>query len=98
MSETLMKLEQAHSQAHKAYKPKPYSGFITVFRASESPPGFHVDPQLGWDSLAKGGLKIYRVPGHHTSIMSSQILAEQLRLCLEKSQANSGGKIAPTIK
>lgn len=85
LSHTLEKLEEAHKEVHKAYVPKVYLGRITLLRAEETPPGFYVDPQLGWGKIASGGLEIYKIPGHHVSIMESPVLAEKLRACLDKS-------------
>lgn len=83
---TLKKIEEAHSKAHEEYVPKPYPGRITLFKASEQPPGFYTDPQLGWGSIAAEGVEIYHVPGHHSSIIKSPVLAKKLRDCLVKAQ------------
>ena len=84
MVDNLKKLEELHRKAQAAYVPKTYYGHITLFRAGETPPGYHVDPQLGWGKIAAGGLEIYRVPGHHVAIVESPILAEKLRDCLDR--------------
>ncbi len=83
----LQKIEEAHSKAQKAYVPKVYPGRITVFRASERPPGYYTDPQLGWGEIAAGGVEIYDVPGHHSSIVTSPVLVEKLRSCIDKALA-----------
>lgn len=83
MAETFKTLEQLHEKAHKAYVPSPYGGTILLFRAAESPPGFYLDPELGWGKLATGSLLVYEIPGHHTEIMKSLLLAETLRAHLK---------------
>ncbi len=89
LAHTLKKLEDTYSKAYKTYEPKAYPGCITLFQAGQFPPGFHVDSQLGWGKIATGGLEIYRVSGHHTSIMKSPVLAEKFRLCIDKALANT---------
>lgn len=83
LSENLIQLEEIYNKAQKDYSHRPYSGHITLFHAMETPPGFYVAPQLGWDKIAIGGLEIYKIPGHHTSLMSSPILAKKMRDSLE---------------
>jgi thioesterase domain-containing protein/acyl carrier protein/NRPS condensation-like uncharacterized protein len=82
----LRRLEKAHHQARIQYKPRPYTGCITIFRATEQPPGFYRDRNFGWSEIAKGGLEIYDVPGHHSSITQSNILAQKLKDCLDGTQ------------
>lgn len=85
VASTLKKLEDSYSKAYKAYTPKPYQGKIVVFQAMESPPGYHIDPKLGWEQIAKDELELYKIPGNHTSIMASPILAEKMKACLDKA-------------
>lgn len=86
--ESLQQVQEANVIANQNYIPSVYSGLVTLFRASKRPPGFYYDPQLGWGDLAAGGMEIYEIPGNHTSIMKSPILAEKLKICLNKAQAN----------
>jgi thioesterase domain-containing protein len=69
------------------YKPQPWSGPVTLFRASVQP-----DPRLpydlGWGPLAQGGIEVYELPGDHDLVFQEpniQVLAEQLRACLENT-------------
>jgi aspartate racemase len=65
-----------------------YPERVTLFRAIENI-GF-LDPDLGWRELAPGGLEIYDVPGNTVSMLQEphvQVLAEKLRDCLDKAQA-----------
>jgi len=88
ISTNLRNLEEIYSKVQKTYNPQPYSGKITVFKAGETPPGHQVDAKLGWSSIAKDGVEVFEIPGNHTSIMASQLLAEKLRLCIEKAVGN----------
>ena len=85
LPEELQKNNQSYRQARKRYVPQVYSGYITVFQATEQPPGFAIDSRHGWGEIAKGGLEIYKIPGHHTSIMQSPKLAKKLAECIEKA-------------
>ncbi|MGB5715119.1 MAG: thioesterase domain-containing protein [Waterburya sp.] len=87
LPEALQQVQKASLKANRAYVPQVYPGRVILFRAKERPPGFCRDPQLGWGDLAAGGMEIYEIPGNHTSIMKSPVLAEKLRICLDKAQA-----------
>jgi amino acid adenylation domain-containing protein len=87
IASNLKQLEKKYYQAHKAYVPQPYSGKITVFRAKQFPPGFKVNPQLGWGKVAQAGVEVFLIPGHHLTMMESSKLAKQVNACLEREQA-----------
>lgn len=75
---------RTHTEAWRAYKPRPYPGQITLFRAEiqEAPA---LTPDLGWGKLAAGGVTIRETPGDHLSMIQEphvQALAAQLRDCL----------------
>lgn len=83
-----IQLEDQIWRAGLQYKPVPYTGKLTLFRASHQPLGIYPDPTLGWKELVKGELEIHEVPGHHGSIVAEpyvRALAEQLGQCLEKA-------------
>ncbi|MBW4591328.1 MAG: non-ribosomal peptide synthetase, partial [Aetokthonos hydrillicola CCALA 1050] len=85
----LIELFNSHFRAGCSYIPQPYPGKVTLFVASEEKVE---EPTLGWEKLAHEGVEIHSVPGNHQSIVSKphvQVLAEQLRVCLEQSQANN---------
>lgn len=91
VSTTLKQLEKSYNDIHKDYVLQPYLGKIVLFRAAERPPGYWLDPNLGWGSIAKDGVEVYYVPGHHTSIMTSPVLAKKVQNCLDDLQ-----KLHPT--
>jgi thioesterase domain-containing protein len=71
------------------YRPRPWPGPVTLFRASAQP-----DPRLpwdlGWTPLAEGGVEVYELPGDHDLVFREEnirVLAEQLRARLEISDA-----------
>lgn len=85
VGDNLKQLEETYSKIHKAYTVKPYAGRITLFKAGEVPPGFHVDPFLGWGKIAAEGVELHQIPGHHISLMTSPVLAQKMRATLEKA-------------
>ena len=71
------------------YKPRPWPGQLTLFRASVQP-----DPRLpwdlGWSPLALGGVQVYELPGDHDLVFredNTRVLAEKLQLRLGQSDA-----------
>lgn len=88
ISTNLRSLEEIYSKVQKTYNAQPYAGKITVFKAGETPPGHRVDAKLGWSRIAQTGVEVYEIPGNHTSIMASKLLAEKLKICIEKAVGN----------
>jgi amino acid adenylation domain-containing protein len=85
--EALVRTVLAILDAEKDYVPrgKIYPGKITLFRAEDVEEDVE-DNRLGWEKLARRGLKVYSVPGTHISIREEPhvaVLAEKLRECLE---------------
>ena len=71
-----------HQQVNQNYAIKPYSGHVSMFRATDD-----MDSKLGWRELAKSGLSIHDVPGEHLEVLQEpnvQILAQKLTLAVEK--------------
>ena len=89
LPESLQKVRKANMKASRKYIPKVYPGRFIFFRASKRPPGIYKDPDVGWGDMAAGGMEIYEIPGTHTSIINSPVLAKKLKICLEKAQANT---------
>jgi amino acid adenylation domain-containing protein len=78
---------KANARAASLYEPKPYHGPVTLFRAGEAAEG---SPDFGWNRLTPEPVEVVPVPGHHLSLLAEphvQILAQRLRLCLEKVRA-----------
>lgn len=89
LPELLHKVRDANRDASRSYSPQPYEGHIVYFRASERPPGIYSDPQVGWGKIATNGMTLYEVPGSHTTLIKSPLLAENLKACLEEAQKQS---------
>jgi thioesterase domain-containing protein/acyl carrier protein len=87
----LVQILKSHIGAAKAYIPQPYRGRATLFRASEEAAADSQDLTLGWEELATEGVDLHWVPGNHQTMVAEphvQVLAKQLRACLDQSQAN----------
>jgi amino acid adenylation domain-containing protein len=85
----LKEVRQACHQAAKQYVAQPYLGEITLFHAEEKSLSSE-NPYETWKTLALGGLEVHEVPGGHGSIIDEPavtFLAEKLKACLERAQA-----------
>jgi thioesterase domain-containing protein/acyl carrier protein len=85
-------VEDNNSRAASVYIPKVYPGRIIFFLDSETPMRGPHNPVLAWGDLAAGGLEVHRVPGKWMTIFREphvQVLAEQLKACLEQAQAKA---------
>jgi thioesterase domain-containing protein len=82
----------ANMLATRSYKAQPYSGRVTLFRATEPWKEDDCGTRLGWEGVAAGGMEVHEVPGDHFTLLEEphvQILAAQLKACLDQTQANS---------
>lgn len=88
----MIKVMEASWQADADYVPRGYPGRVDLFRSGleRSPEGCYLDPQLGWSNLVETGLfKIHDIPCLHINMFEEpqiQVLAEELRTCLDKAQ------------
>jgi thioesterase domain-containing protein len=71
-----------------AYQPRPFNGRITLFKTS------HVDDKIerpadyGWSAVARGGLEIMHVSGHHLDLFAPEninTLASALTTSLQRA-------------
>jgi amino acid adenylation domain-containing protein len=70
-----------YDEAAKIYKPKPYAGPVTVFRAEKSP-----GEDMGWRKIVTGPVDIRVVPGdHYNMIKEPQVkkLVQELSACID---------------
>jgi amino acid adenylation domain-containing protein len=78
-------LKHISYQAARNYRPRPYPGKVTLFRAMERASGLEADVFLGWDRLALGGMEVHEIPGTHVTMLKEpgvRVLAEALSRCL----------------
>jgi thioesterase domain-containing protein len=62
-----VQLREAHYRAMKAYRPLPYAGTLTLFRASEVSDKFEFPEDYGWRGLP-AELRVVEVAGEHLTI------------------------------
>ncbi len=81
----------ANLQASDDYQTQPYPGNLTLFRCQIQPPNQALSPDLGWRDLVAGNVEIYSIAAPHYELLLEphvQSLAEKLKLCIDKAQAN----------
>ena len=61
-------VEQAHAEAFCAYRPQPYEGAVTIFRATKQPLGIYPDPTLGWGKRPE--LDLVKLPGYRIGLLT----------------------------
>lgn len=85
----MLRVYYANSQAVLNYVPQVYPKRINLFRTKVQLSIAKEDPSMGWDQLTVGGTEIHHIPGNHLTMLRKphiQILAAQLRACIEKAQ------------
>jgi amino acid adenylation domain-containing protein len=85
----LLNVFKANMNALKNYRPKAYSGRITLFRAETSSRNLLADNTSGWGDLTDDPIEVHLIPGNHYTMVARpnvQILAEKLGLCLDREQ------------
>lgn len=65
---------QANLSAMLDYRPRPYAGHITLFRASDQSTPMHSDPYLGW-SLWADSVETHEIPGDHVTMFQEPAVA-----------------------
>lgn len=80
--------EAQNAQAISRYRPMPYDGDVTLFRATEQ--DLHsreaIAPELGWREMVTGELEIYQVTGSHLGMLddpNAATIGVTLQGCIE---------------
>ncbi len=80
------------------YVPRPYPGRIALFLAENSSALGSRDPRIDWQEMAGGGMEVHTVPGSHETITrtgvvrpksQAQVLAEKLKICIDRALAET---------
>jgi thioesterase domain-containing protein len=76
-----------YMSAIAAYRPVPYAGALDVVVNDQ---WHRQNATLGWDALARGGLRAHVVPGDHTSYIREHVraTAKTLGACLRRAQGS----------
>ncbi len=84
---------QANLLAFQQYKPRVYPGPAVLFCAEGRQVTPAADYRLAWREFTTGGLEVYSAPGEDSGLMLAephvQLLAAQLKTCLERAQASA---------
>jgi amino acid adenylation domain-containing protein len=75
----------ANQDAMRSYTPNQYSGDVVYFKPVERLEEFNVDPILPWFDIINGEIRVFRVPGNHTSMLTDPTvtpLAQKLTVYL----------------
>jgi thioesterase domain-containing protein len=89
-------LGRYHTQLSRAYAPRLYRGRLTLFRAVDDRSIYA--PDYGWGRWTTGGVEIHEVPGENETLLhepSVCVLAQRLRACMERAQAECGVRPLP---
>src|ERR1700691_3309886 len=84
----LIELCKSDFRASRNYVLHRYLGRVTLFKASEDLSEHQLDPALGWNDWADGGVDVQLVPGKHTTMVykpNVAILAEKLSACINEA-------------
>ena len=88
--ETKNRVWTAIERAVREYRPRPYPGAVTLFRATDRRVTGTYSRTLGWRRLAQGGVRVIDVPGTHSTVLrpgSEPPMAAKLRACLDELTA-----------
>jgi amino acid adenylation domain-containing protein len=92
-----MILTDVNDAAVLQYRPRQYSGRITVFSPCDAYAGYD-DPLLGWGGVAAGGVDVIRLHVYPAGMLVEPFvaeLAEKLQACLENARAKQGSVAGP---
>jgi len=87
----LIELCKSDFRASRNYVLHRYPGRVTLFKASEDLSEHDLDPTLGWNDWADGGVDVQVVPGNHATMVykpNVATLAEKLAACIDRAQAD----------
>jgi aspartate racemase len=79
--------------SYRAYQPLPYAGHAVLFKARARPLLRLSEPDLGWSTMARGGVQVHTVPGSHESMLREpkvRRLAAALRKALDDADRAGG--------
>jgi acyl carrier protein len=81
-------LEKINDYAGFSYRPTPYSGKLTIIKPRRNY-SFVKDNEMGWGGLASGGVRTLELPIYPGAMFNEpfvQLLAQQLRICLDAAE------------
>ena len=86
--------EQILHQAVSAYRPFPYAGRVSFFKATEGPAGPAWDFSRGWTALVTGEFQVFEVPGDHRTMFREPNVRTLASIMLDNFSRQLSGKDA----
>lgn len=83
-----VQVREENWRAMQSYRPKRFSGRLTLFKSSFVNDKIELPADYGWSSAAKSGLDIVSVTGHHLELFDPEdigTLATALKNSLKRS-------------
>jgi amino acid adenylation domain-containing protein len=87
-----VQVREENWRAMQAYRPRPFPGKITLFKATTASDKVEWPEDYGWTPLATGGLEILPVPGQHLTLFDEEnvgALAQALVSSLRRASATA---------
>ncbi len=81
------RVRETNHRIAEIYTPRPYTGPITILRASQQIRRAAPDPTLGWGQYVTGPILDYEIPGDHETIFHEpnvRVMAETLQACIDR--------------
>jgi amino acid adenylation domain-containing protein len=85
-----VQVREENWRAMQAYRPRPFKGHLTLFKAMTASDKVEWPEDYGWTPFAGGGLEIVPVPGQHLTLFDEEnvgALAIALETCLRSGRA-----------
>jgi thioesterase domain-containing protein len=82
----LKNTHEINAVAARNYRPKPFTGKLTLFRASKQT-NANIPSDNGWSPIFKDGIEIHEIPGDHWQVLSEpgiDVLAKTIHGCLSR--------------
>lgn len=82
----LKNTHEINAVAARNYRPRPFSGKLTLFRASKQT-NVNIPSDNGWSSIFEEGIEIHEIPGDHWQVLSEpgiDVLAKTIHSCLSR--------------
>ena len=82
----LLRVFKANVRAYRSYRPQPYPGPISLFRAADAELDPDLGRDLGWGRLTPMPAEVHELPGGHVTLMAEPnvaVLAARLRARLD---------------
>jgi thioesterase domain-containing protein/acyl carrier protein len=67
---------QANITALVDYRPQPFAGKLTLFRARQDATPMHSEQYMGWGPWALGGIEEHRIEGEHVNLFREPFISE----------------------